>query len=58
MKKDSAISIKMIKDSSHRICMITGDNNLTACQVATELEIATKPVLILNSHEGNSSITL
>lgn len=35
--------------------MITGDNTLTACSVAHELQITTKPTLILQISEDKKS---
>lgn len=34
--------------------MITGDNPLTACHVAKELEFTAKPILVLTEDEGNA----
>ncbi|EDV27584.1 uncharacterized protein TRIADDRAFT_20897 [Trichoplax adhaerens] len=47
LKYDSKAVIKDLKHSSHHLIMITGDSALTACHVAKELEIVTKPTLIL-----------
>ncbi|PRP75201.1 hypothetical protein PROFUN_15964, partial [Planoprotostelium fungivorum] len=47
VKEGSLECIESIKSSSHKVCMITGDNTLTACYVASQLKIATKPMLIL-----------
>lgn len=38
--------------------MITGDSALTACHVAKELEIVTKPTLILKKVNGNSYLII
>ncbi|KAJ3101770.1 hypothetical protein HDU97_001054 [Phlyctochytrium planicorne] len=46
LKPDAAEAIKMLNNSSHRCVMITGDNALTACHVAKEVEIVTREVLI------------
>jgi len=48
LKPDSASAISQLVRSSHRVAMITGDNTLTACQVAVDLKIVDKPVLILS----------
>ena len=47
LKDDAIETIKMLNESSHRSIMITGDNPLTACHVAKEVNITTKEVLIL-----------
>lgn len=35
-----------------QVVMITGDHTLTACHVAAELKITTRPVLVLNTING------
>eukprot|EP00026_Physarum_polycephalum_P000224 Phypoly_transcript_00224.p1 GENE.Phypoly_transcript_00224~~Phypoly_transcript_00224.p1 ORF type:complete len:1213 (-),score=244.37 Phypoly_transcript_00224:27-3665(-) len=47
LKPDSLSTITTLKNSSHKVAMITGDNTLTACQVAKELTIIDLPALIL-----------
>ncbi|KAL6068662.1 Cation-transporting ATPase [Balamuthia mandrillaris] len=47
LKKESLVTMRALIQASHMVTMITGDNTLTACQVATELDILKKPVLIL-----------
>ncbi|EMR08353.1 hypothetical protein PNEG_03193 [Pneumocystis murina B123] len=49
LKRDAASTIKMLNESSHRVIMITGDNPLTACHVAREVQIIERDVLILDS---------
>jgi len=51
LKEDSAEAIEMLNHSSHRVVMITGDNALTACHVAKQVEIVKRPVLILDKHQ-------
>eukprot|EP01083_Nonionella_stella_P087110 242202_1 len=51
-KPDSLDTIIQLKASSHAVMMITGDHVLTACAVAKDLYIATKPVLSLQSCGG------
>lgn len=46
-KPDSLDTIIQLKASSHAVIMITGDHVLTACAVARDLHIATKPILSL-----------
>ncbi|XP_024522453.1 probable manganese-transporting ATPase PDR2 isoform X2 [Selaginella moellendorffii] len=47
LRKDSASVLKDLKDSSHDLVMITGDQALTACHVAGQVHIVSQPVLIL-----------
>ncbi|KAJ3295791.1 hypothetical protein HK104_002306 [Borealophlyctis nickersoniae] len=51
LKDDAIEAVGMLNESSHRCVMITGDNALTACHVAKEVEIVTRQVLILNVWE-------
>lgn len=52
MKAETKDAIAELQYSNHRIIMITGDNALTACHVAKELNIVKKNPLILDSHEN------
>eukprot|EP00027_Filamoeba_sp_ATCC50430_P010087 CAMPEP_0168541394 /NCGR_PEP_ID=MMETSP0413-20121227/794_1 /TAXON_ID=136452 /ORGANISM="Filamoeba nolandi, Strain NC-AS-23-1" /LENGTH=644 /DNA_ID=CAMNT_0008571207 /DNA_START=889 /DNA_END=2823 /DNA_ORIENTATION=- len=55
IKQDSHHAVKMLKDSSHKIVMITGDNPLTACSVARTLAILSRPCLVLTSKDINKN---
>lgn len=52
VRKDSGEILKMLKDSSHRVSMITGDATLTAVHVSKEVGIVTRPALILSVSES------
>lgn len=54
LKPSSKDAIADLIASSHRIVMITGDHVLTACHVASTLDITTKTTLVLNSEEDGS----
>lgn len=47
LKKDSKSAIKLLKGSSHRVMMITGDNALTAIHTAQEVEMISKDSQVL-----------
>ncbi|KAL3502168.1 hypothetical protein ACH5RR_036617, partial [Cinchona calisaya] len=47
IRGDSATVLSELKGSSHDLVMITGDQALTACHVASQVHIVTKPALIL-----------
>ncbi|KAK2624516.1 hypothetical protein QTJ16_006466 [Diplocarpon rosae] len=55
LKDDARKSVQMLNESSHRVVMITGDNPLTACHVAHEVEIVDRDVLILDAPERDES---
>ncbi|CUM67050.1 uncharacterized protein PRCAT00004739001 [Priceomyces carsonii] len=57
LKDDAIETIKMLNESSHRCIMITGDNPLTACHVASEVAITEKDVLILDAPEEHHDIS-
>ncbi|XP_062083748.1 probable manganese-transporting ATPase PDR2 [Humulus lupulus] len=52
IRADSATVLSELKGSSHDLVMITGDQALTACHVASQVHIVSKPALIL-SRKGN-----
>ncbi|KAL6493079.1 putative manganese-transporting ATPase pdr2 [Orobanche gracilis] len=47
IRGDSATVLSELKGSSHDLVMITGDQALTACHVASQVNIISKPALIL-----------
>ncbi|KAK4567239.1 hypothetical protein RGQ29_003164 [Quercus rubra] len=47
IRADSARVLSELKASSHDLVMITGDQALTACHVASQVHIVSKPALIL-----------
>lgn len=57
LKDDAKKTIQMLNESSHRAVMITGDNPLTACHVAKEVDIVDREVLILDYPEESGSST-
>ncbi|KAK3027179.1 hypothetical protein RJ639_042445 [Escallonia herrerae] len=48
IRGDSAKVLSELKGSSHDLVMITGDQALTACHVAAQVNIISKPALILS----------
>lgn len=54
LKSDSKSVIKEILHSSHHITMITGDNPLTACHVASELKLIHKKHALVLSKESDT----
>ncbi|CAK8568023.1 unnamed protein product [Lathyrus sativus] len=48
IRSDSADVLSGLKESSHDLVMITGDQALTACHVASQVHIISKPTLILS----------
>ncbi|RHZ71892.1 hypothetical protein Glove_251g27 [Diversispora epigaea] len=55
LKEDAASTIRTLNESSHRVVMITGDNPLTACHVAREVEIIDRDVLIMDVREDSQN---
>jgi len=53
IKPESPDTIAQLRNSSHRVAMITGDNVLTAVHVASQLRMCTKPVLLLSMLSDN-----
>ena len=47
LKPESEPALKMLKESSHQLVMITGDAPLTACYTAAQVHIVDRPVLLL-----------
>lgn len=56
VRKDSGDIIKKLKDSSHKVSMITGDATLTAVHVSREVGIIDRPALILSEKESSSEL--
>jgi manganese-transporting P-type ATPase len=48
VRKDSGEIIKTLRESSHRVSMITGDATLTAVHVSKEVNIIDRPALVLS----------
>lgn len=55
IRGDSATVLSELKGSSHDLVMITGDQALTACHVAGQVNIVTKPALILGPAKNGGS---
>ncbi|KAI9910721.1 hypothetical protein PsorP6_011090 [Peronosclerospora sorghi] len=53
-RKDSGEVLKVLKDSSHLVSMITGDPTLTAIHVSKEVGIITRPALVLSENASSS----
>lgn len=57
LKPDSKAVSMELKDSGHRLVMITGDGALTACHVASELSFITQEALILTKTITEKGLT-
>lgn len=55
LRSDSASVLKELKNSSHDLVMITGDQALTACHVANQVHILGNRVLILTMKKESGS---
>ncbi|KAG8376204.1 hypothetical protein BUALT_Bualt09G0038800 [Buddleja alternifolia] len=55
IRDDSAAVLSELKGSSHDLVMITGDQALTACHVAGQVNIISKPALILGRGKSKES---
>eukprot|EP01113_Clastostelium_recurvatum_P029917 TRINITY_DN3621_c0_g2_i1.p1 TRINITY_DN3621_c0_g2~~TRINITY_DN3621_c0_g2_i1.p1 ORF type:complete len:520 (-),score=137.05 TRINITY_DN3621_c0_g2_i1:49-1533(-) len=56
-KPDAIQAIQMLRESSHRLIMITGDNALTACQVAADVGMtAPTPALVLQKDPASDRL--
>ncbi|XP_021755121.1 probable manganese-transporting ATPase PDR2 [Chenopodium quinoa] len=53
IRHDSASVLAELKGSSHDLVMITGDQALTACHVAGQVHIISRPALILSAVKGS-----
>ncbi|GMH40341.1 hypothetical protein BSKO_08245 [Bryopsis sp. KO-2023] len=49
LKPESEGALRMLKNSSHQLVMITGDAPLTACHTASKVHITDRDVLILST---------
>ncbi|GBG89136.1 hypothetical protein CBR_g48843 [Chara braunii] len=54
LRRDSASTLLELKDSSHELVMITGDQALTAVHVASQVHIVSRPVLVLTLGDDGS----
>ncbi|KAK2987746.1 hypothetical protein RJ640_016341 [Escallonia rubra] len=55
IRGDSAKVLSELKGSSHDLVMITGDQALTACHVAAQVNIISKPALILGPAKNSEA---
>lgn len=55
LKPDTKAVIKEILNSSHHVTMITGDNPLTACHVASQLRLIDKKHALVLSKENDEA---
>ena len=49
LKPESEPALRMLKEASHQLVMITGDAPLTACHAARRVHIVDRPVLVLTN---------
>ncbi|KAI8803489.1 hypothetical protein BJ742DRAFT_761321 [Cladochytrium replicatum] len=56
LKPDAKAAIEALNNSAHRSIMITGDNPLTACHVAEEVQITKRTVLIGDAREDGDEL--
>ncbi|KAL0484560.1 hypothetical protein AKO1_011618 [Acrasis kona] len=53
IKPQTLETVQALMSSAHRVIMITGDNPLTACHVARQLNMVSRPLLVL-SRDGET----